>query len=55
MNHAIRMNEEKTKIGPKPEDWIKTQFLYYEGGYGYIVCNLQHDTSIRMAVSINKM
>lgn len=29
MNHAIRMNDEKTKIGPKPDDWIKTQFLYY--------------------------
>lgn len=48
------MNTDKSKIGPKPDDWIKTAFLYNEGGYGYIACSLQHDTSIRMLVTINK-
>ena len=47
------MNTEKSKIGPKSDDWIKTAFLYNGGGYGYVMCNLQHDTSIKMAVTIS--
>lgn len=27
-NHAIRLNNEKVKIGPKQNDWIATNFMY---------------------------
>jgi hypothetical protein len=53
LNHALRLNDERSKIGPKPDDWVKTTLLYYEGGYGYVACNLQHDTTIRVSITIN--
>ena len=53
LNHALRMNNDPSKIGPKQDDWVKSLFMYEEGGFGYVVVNLQHDTNIRVSVSAN--
>lgn len=41
-------------MGPRQNDWIATSFMYEESGFGYVMCNLDRDTSIRMAVSIDR-
>ena len=48
------MNNDPSKIGPKPEDWVKSLFMYEEGGFGYVVVNLQHNTNIRVSVAVNQ-
>ena len=54
MNHALRMNNDPSKIGPKQEDWVKSSFMYKEGGFGYVMINLQQGTNIRVAVTVNR-
>lgn len=53
-NHALRLNADKAKIGPKQDDWVATYFTYQEGGIGYVMCRLQHDTSIKMSLQVNR-
>jgi hypothetical protein len=53
-NHAVRVNGNKIRIGPKPDDWIKTHLMYEEGGYGYVACHLESSTSIKLLITIDK-
>jgi hypothetical protein len=54
LNHALRMNNDKSPIGPKKEDWVKTTFNYDQGGFGYVMVNLQQDTNIRISVTMDR-
>ena len=47
------MNNDPSRIGPKTDDWVKSNFMYEQGGFGYVVVNLQHDTNIRVNVAVN--
>lgn len=53
-NHAIRVNSDRIKIGPRPEDWVKTHLMYQEGGYGYVAFNLESTTPIKLQITIEK-
>lgn len=53
-NHAIRLNNEPSKLGPRPNDWVKTSFMYDEGGFGYVMVNLDPSTNVRASVVIDR-
>lgn len=44
----------RSRVGPKKEDWVNTTLLFDEGGFGYVHCHLQEDTHIKLQISIDK-
>jgi hypothetical protein len=53
-DYSTRTIGDKVSIGPRPGDWVRTTFLLELGGYGFVMCNLQEDTPIRLQISIDR-
>lgn len=53
INHAMRENQELMKLSPRPDDWVKSALLSEEGGYGYVLCNLQENSDVNVEINLN--
>ena len=53
-NHAMRLNDDTTKLSPRKGDFVRSALLSEEGGYGYVYCTLEEDSDVRVNMTIDQ-
>ena len=51
LNHA-RKNEKKQMLNNNPEEWICSDFLMNNGGYGYMAFHLDESSKRKLGVEL---